>query len=297
MYNGPIIDAHFHYFNIDRFSEVAHNAGYENTSSEWQKICKENNIVMSVAMGNTEDASTRFGGIPPRLIDLARPFDEENFNQDANVCYCLGVKSDFITPENAEKTAQEFEYYLKKDPQNSHCVGIKFYPGYYPVYINDPKHWPLFELARAYDVPVVVHTGDTSRPDAHLKYSQPLTVDDAAADFTEVQFVIAHCGCPWFQDACEVAAKNPNVAIDLSGLIAGTPKPVEIFLKNAGFFDNLRTWLNYMGDYSKVMYGSDWPLVNIPINIRALGYVVPEAHHEEFYYKNALRIFKRINLL
>ena len=120
MYNGPIIDAHFHYFNIDRFSEVAHNAGYENTSSEWQKICKENNIVMSVAMGNTEDASTRFGGIPPRLIDLARPFDEENFNQDANVCYCLGVKSDFITPENAEKTAQEFEYYLKKDPQNSH---------------------------------------------------------------------------------------------------------------------------------------------------------------------------------
>jgi len=297
MYNGPIIDAHFHYFNIDRFAAVARYAGHENTSSHWQEICKKHNIVMSIAMGNTENATVRYGGVAPRLIDLARPFDEDNYNQDANVCYCLGVRSDAITLDNADKTAQEFEYYLQKDPKQSHCVGIKFYPGYYPYYVNDRKHWPLLELAKAYDVPVVIHTGDTSRPGFNLKYSHPLTVDDAAANFQRVQYVIAHCGCPWFKDACEVAAKNPNVAIDLSGLIAGTPKPYDLYIKNAGFFQDLRTWLNYMGDYTRVMYGSDWPLINIPINIMALGRVVPEEYYEQFYYKNALRIFKRINLL
>ena len=53
--------------------------------------------------------------------------------------YCLGVKSEDITLANAEKTAQEFEHYLS-DP---HCLGIKFYPGYRPVFIYDERHYPL----------------------------------------------------------------------------------------------------------------------------------------------------------
>ena len=46
-----IIDAHMHYYNVDGFVQVAANAGYENTAACWQKICEENNIVFSVAMG------------------------------------------------------------------------------------------------------------------------------------------------------------------------------------------------------------------------------------------------------
>lgn len=294
MYAGPIIDAHFHYFNIDGFVQVAKNAGHRNTAECWQDICRQNNIVFGVAMGNSYDATVRYGGVAPRLIDLKGPFNEECFNQDENVGYCLGVMSESITMDNAEPTAQEFEYYLKKPVKDSHCLGIKLYPGYNSVYVNDKRHWPLFELAKAYDVPVVIHTGDTSWPQAHLKYSHPLTVDDAAADFPGTQFVIAHCGCPWFMDACEVAGKNANVAIDLSGLVAGKPKPVPLFLGNAGFFESLRTWLNYFGDYSRVMYGSDWPLVNIPIYIQTMAHVIPDKHYEKFFYGNALRIFKRI---
>ena len=41
-----IIDAHMHYFNVDGFKEVAANAGYENTASCWQQICKDNNIAL-----------------------------------------------------------------------------------------------------------------------------------------------------------------------------------------------------------------------------------------------------------
>ena len=63
-----IIDAHMHYFNIEGFKTVAANAGYENTAACWQQICDENNIVFSVAMGNTEDVPSRYGGISPRLI-------------------------------------------------------------------------------------------------------------------------------------------------------------------------------------------------------------------------------------
>ena len=209
-----IIDAHMHYYNKEGFVQVAANAGYENTAACWQRICEENNIVFSVAMGNTMYTSSRYGGVPPRLIDLAAPFDEEHYNQPQNMGYCMGVQSELITEANAEATAREFEHYI----QDEHCLGLKLYPGYESVYVNDRRHWPLFELARAYDMPVVIHTGDTARPDGLLKYSHPLTVDEAAVNFRDVNFVIAHCGCPWLVDACEVAAKNANVAIDVSGL-------------------------------------------------------------------------------
>lgn len=288
-----IIDAHMHYFNIEHFDLVAQNSRSENTAQCWKRICQENNIVFAIAMGNTFYTTSRFGGITPRLIDLAAPFNEEEYNQPSDIGYCLGVQSELITPDLVEKTAQEFEFYLKK-PQ---CLGIKLYPGYNSVYVDDPRHWPLFELAKAYKVPVVIHTGDTSRAGAHLKYSHPLTVDDAAADFPETQFVMAHCGCPWFLDAAEVAAKNENVAIDLSGILEGCPDLEQIFQEQAGFLQYLRTWLNYMGRYDKIMYGSDWPLVNIPTYIEFTKRIIPEKHWESFYYDNALRIFNRISAL
>ena len=33
-----IIDAHMHYYDIDKFYEVAENAGHENTAACWQRI-------------------------------------------------------------------------------------------------------------------------------------------------------------------------------------------------------------------------------------------------------------------
>lgn len=288
-----IIDAHMHYYNKEGFVQVASNAGYENTAACWQKICQENNIAFSVAMGNTDYTTSRFGGIPPRLIDLSAPFDEEHYNQPLNMGYCLGVNSEDITAENSKATAKEFEYYLS-DP---HCLGIKLYPGYNLVYVNDKRHWLLFELAEAYKVPVVIHTGDTARPTGLLKYSHPLTVDEAAINFPNITFVMAHCGCPWFADAAEVAAKNPNVCVDLSGLLEGKPKSLFLMEQQAGFFSLLHTWLNYMGNYSKVLYGSDWPLVNIPLYIRVIANIVPEKYHADVFYNNALRVFSRIKEL
>ena len=211
-----IIDAHMHYFKIDGFDELARLADHENSRQGWQEICEANQIAFSVAMGNSYDAPCRFGGVTPRLINLGEdPFCVQPYNQPDNVGYCLGVQSEEITPDNAEKTAMEFEYYLQRDP---HCLGIKFYMGYQNVYLYDPRHDPLFELAKAYDVPVAMHSGETANHHGRLRYSHPLTVDEAACRHTDVRFVICHMGNPWIVDAFEVASKNENVFMDFSGL-------------------------------------------------------------------------------
>ena len=59
----------------------------------------------------------------------------------------------------------------------------------------------------------------------------------------------------------------------------------------------VRMWMNYHGIWDKVMYGSDWPLINISDNIRNLGRIVPEKHWNEFYYNNALRVYSRIEAI
>ncbi len=285
-----IIDAHMHYFEVDGFKMLAREAGHENTAACWQQICEDNDIVFSVAMGNSYVPNPRFGGVTPRVIDLAAPFNCEHFNQPDNMGYCLGVESDMMTVKNAEKTAQEFEYYLTHD---KHCVGIKFYMGYNNVYLNDPRHQPLFELAKQYQVPVAMHSGETANHHGKLKYAHPLTVDDAATEHPDVKFVICHIGNPWIPDAIVTAAKNENVYIDLSGLLEG--KITDAFLQEqAGYFDYLRMWMRYLNSWDKFLYGSDWPLVNIPDNIRVLKSLVPEKYQDLFFYQNAMHVYSRI---
>ena len=85
--------------------------------------------------------------------------------------------------------------------------------------------------------------------------------------------------------------------IDLSGLLEGIPGP-DFYNKQKVYFDYLSMWLNYMSRWDKLMYGSDWPLVNITDYINILKRVVPQEHHEEFFYGNALNVYGRIkNLL
>lgn len=291
-----IIDAHMHYFKVTHFDELARLAGHENSREGWQKICEDNDIVFSVAMGNSYEAENCFSGITPRLIDLGsngEPFSAEPYNQAENVGYCLGVQSEEITPENAEKTALEFEYYLQRDP---HCLGIKFYMGYQNVYLYDKRHEPLFELAKAYGVPCAMHSGETANHHGRLRYAHPLTVDEAAGSHPDVKFVICHVGNPWIPDAIEVAAKNENVYIDFSGLWEHHLTPErEKSLK--GFRQYIRMWLEYQGIWGKIMYGSDWPLINIRDNIRNLGMIVPEKYWERFYFENALHVYSRIGVL
>ena len=50
-----------------------------------------------------------------------------------------------------------------------------------------------------------------------LKYSNPIYLDDVAADFPDMPIILAHPSFPWQEEALAVAQHKPNVFIDLSG--------------------------------------------------------------------------------
>ena len=285
-----IIDAHFHFSKCGHFDRIAEAAGHENSGAHLAEVYRRENIVLGIAMG--EMGGERIAGVcTPRLPNFAGM--KEPGTPCPPLAWCIGVESEEICSGTLARSLELYAEALK-DP---HCVGLKFYPGYNEISLNDPRHDPYFDLAGQFDVPVVIHTGELSGHRGLLKYSHPLNVDELACRFPKVRFVMAHYGNPWIVDATAVAMKNPNVFIDLSGLAEGNFTAEGFCSKFRGHLEQLRTWLTYLNDWDKVMYGSDWPLVNIPAYIEVIRSLVPAEHQDAVFFENARRVFPRIRAL
>jgi len=133
--------------------------------------------------------------------------------------------------------------------------GLKLHPSLQRFAPNDPAHYPLYEAAASRRLPIIIHSGQTGigaglagGRGIKLRYSDPMLVDDVAADFPDLVIVLAHPGVPWHEAAISIATHKANVFIDLSGW---SPKHLPTALvRAAGSF--LR---------KKVIFGSDYPLL------------------------------------
>ena len=264
-----IVDAHLHFAADEYMDRTAEAAGHRNTPEHLARVFRDCGVAAGIVMGH-EGAPVFPADAPP-------------------LYFCFGLRArelDDGTAAAAELVRAETAL------RRPDCVGIKIYLGYDCYYPADPRFHPFYELAEACGKTVVFHTGDTAGGHGKLKYAHPLNVDDAASDFPDTRFVLAHCGNPWIVDAVEVAAKNPNVTLDLSGLASGNFEPDELYARYEAYWRHLRMWLDYLSDDSRAMYGSDWPLVNIPAYIALMRRVVPERAHEAFFHDNAVRVFR-----
>ncbi len=86
--------------------------------------------------------------------------------------------------------------------------------GFYP---NDESLYPIYRRCLEEGIPVMHHIGPAPALSFRSKYSQPVYIDDVAADFPELTIVMAHAGYDWWRDALGVARARRNVWVDLSG--------------------------------------------------------------------------------
>ena len=263
-----IIDAHIHFKSSPGFDALALAAGHENSEAHLRRIFPELGIEYAVVMGNNGADQ------PHKYPDILR--------------YCVGFDSSHFSKEALARSLDHVEAHLRRDD----CVGIKLYPGYNRHYITEPFYHPLYDLAAQYGKPVAVHTGATANAGSHLKYCHPLIIDEVAADFPKTTFVLCHYGNPWVVDAAAVLDKNPNVCTDLSGILDGGFHDIDAFYRdNSGYAEHLRTWLRYPNAFDRLMYGTDWPLVNMAEYIDFVSRLIPEQHWEDVFYNNAKRIY------
>jgi hypothetical protein len=133
--------------------------------------------------------------------------------------------------------------------------GFKFHPSIQAFEPNDRRVYPLYEELQSLGVPALFHTGQTGIGSGlpggrgiKLRYSDPMLLDDVAADFPGLTIIMAHPSVPWQDAAIAVAQHKANVYIDLSGW---SPKYFPPQLVRAA-----NTLLK-----NKVLFGSDYPLI------------------------------------
>ncbi len=133
--------------------------------------------------------------------------------------------------------------------------GFKFHPNLQAFFPNDRAAYPLYEVIAEAGVPALFHTGHSGIGSGlpggggiRLKYSNPIYVDDVAADFPELRIVLAHPSFPWQDEALSIAMHKPEVYIDLSGWSPKYFPPLLVRYAN--------TLLK-----RQVLFGSDYPMI------------------------------------
>jgi len=134
--------------------------------------------------------------------------------------------------------------------------GFKFHPSMQAFEPNDQRYYPIYEAIAEAGVPTVFHTGQTGigagLPGGRgikLRYSDPMLLDDVAADFPSLTVILAHPSVPWQDAAISMATHKANVYIDLSGWL---PKyfPAQLVRAVNGPLRH------------KVLFGSDYPVIS-----------------------------------
>jgi len=133
--------------------------------------------------------------------------------------------------------------------------GFKFHPNTQAFWPNDVMHYPLYEVIAEAGLIALFHSGTTGigagmpgGGGVRLKYSNPMLVDDVAADFPELDIILAHPSFPWQEEALAIAVHKPNVYIDLSGW---SPK----------YFPEILVRYTNTLLKGKMLFGSDYPLI------------------------------------
>jgi len=133
--------------------------------------------------------------------------------------------------------------------------GFKFHPSVQDFYPNDRMAYPLYEAIAEAKLPALFHTGQTGvgagtrgGGGVRLKYSNPMLLDDVAADFPDMPIILAHPSFPWQEEALSVATHKPQVYIDLSGWSPKYFPPILVRYANTLLKD-------------KILFGSDYPVI------------------------------------
>lgn len=191
----------------------------------------------------TVDAQTAMGHAANSVEDIARLAAEHN---DVLIPF---ASVDPLRADAVERAAHLVEAYGVK--------GFKFHPSLQAFAPNDRSLYPLYELIADAGVPALFHTGQTGigagLPGGRgikLRYSDPMLLDDVAADFPQLTIIMAHPSVPWVEAQISIATHKANTYIDLSGWSPKYFPPALVKAANG----RLR---------HKVLFGSDFPVIDV----------------------------------
>lgn len=162
-------------------------------------------------------------------------------------------------------------------------VGAHLYPHHFELAPDHAKYYPYYAKCCELDIPIMMQVGQNlvyQKSRRRRSVGRPITLDAVACDFPELRLIGIHIGTPWAEEMIAMAWKHENVFI---GTDAYAPKYWPPAL------------VHYINTYGreKVMFGTDWPVVDPVRAIREIGElgIRPEAM-PYLLRENAVRVFR-----
>lgn len=190
----------------------------------------------------TIDARTQLGHLPNSIDDLVAAAQKHN-----DVLIPFGS----VDPRTGEDAIIE----AIRQVEELGVWGMKFHPSVQGFDPSDPQYLPLWRKVAELGVPALFHTGQNGMGAGmpggggiKLRYSNPLLLDDIAAEIPELTIIMAHPSVPWQDEANSIAIHKPNVYIDLSGW-----RPKYFPESLVRFASNMLS--------EKLLFGTDYPLI------------------------------------
>jgi predicted TIM-barrel fold metal-dependent hydrolase len=273
------IDAHIHTtFESELLRESAKISGVDYSLEGLEREMEENDVQYAISMGLKSKNYTLL--------------DEEAETPMVNDSFAPGLTGGSIIIVggiNPYKAEESDLAKVEKALSSGQIKGLKIYSGYFHKYAYDDVYKRFYELAAKYNVPVILHTGDTYGKNVKVRFAHPLTMDEVAVDFRDTKFIIAHIGNPWTVDAGEVIYKNDNVYGDLSGLFLGDKDSIDN-VDDRDLEDIVKAY-RWVHSPDKFLYGSDWPITPMKPYIRLIERMLKEATSPEDYEHHLERVF------
>lgn len=263
-----IIDCHIH---INQYELLQNIPRLEDRLEKLQLEMVSNNVdyalILSSYKVNSERPSTK------QIIDAIKKYDN------------LGVVAGFTIDNHTEEDLKNYKKWIKDDQ----IKGLKIYAGYEHYYPYDERYQKVYDTCIEFDIPVMIHTGDTFTEKGKLRFARPLNLDEVAVDNPDLKIVLCHLGNPWIQDAQEVIYKNKNVFADISGLVVGDfDHYFEKMMR-----EKVAELINYAGEPKYLLYGTDWPISTMDSYLNFVAKLrIKREFRDMLMFKNAKNLFK-----
>lgn len=234
------IDAHSHVGYFGSWSDVGITP--EELVEQMDEYNVEKSVISTYPIKESIEAVDKF---PDRLIGAA-----------------------WVNPYDADALDQ-----IKDAVKNHGFKAIKLHPLSHAYLANDECVFPIAELARELDIPLMIHTG-------HPPFSLPWSVAQLADIYPDVTMVMIHMGHGngmYVQSAIDMAKKYPNLYLETSGM------PMHTKIKEA--YESVGS--------DRIMWGLDAPFHHPTVEMqRTIVSGLTDEQLEDVFYNNAKKLLR-----
>lgn len=180
---------------VDTHTHIGYWPNLKSTEEALIASTRDHNISFSLVSFDGSEFLNETGRIVPQLKASKRSLKFI----EANNYFGMLI---WIRP-HSEKNIDEIDAFILK--HRDKIYGLKFHPFLSRLRVNDPRIYPYLELARKYNLPLLVHT-------ANDQYSKIKYLERVAKLFPDINFVAAHLELGTDnKEAIKVLKNNPNI--------------------------------------------------------------------------------------